>query len=597
MPAKLPPGESDAYLRLAGIRKTFPGVVANDDVDLTVRRGEVHALLGENGAGKSTLMKVLYGLYEPDAGTITLDGERLDLDSPQDAIDSGIGMVHQHFMLIPRLTVAENVVLGDRSHAAREFTWPADLTDSLRGLPGAGVGARLASPARARLPDLGRAADRAASLPGVGTVLGAIERGVVGTTNALTLDLSAPSERIREFAAEYGVDVAPDAPVWDLDVGGRQRVEILKTLYRDVELLVLDEPTAVLAPAEAERLFETLRDLADSGITVIFITHKLDEVGAIADRVTVLRDGQRVDTVPVDSVSRDDLARMMVGRDVLFDVDRPPAAVGDPVLAADGLETTDQRGVGVLSGVDLSVRSGEVLGIAGVSGNGQTHLAACLVGVRDPDAGTVTVGGRDRTGAGPRAFLEAGVSYVPEDRVAEATVPDLSVMHNLMLKSYRADSDRGRIDYGAAAARAERLVEEFDIRGVRDVRETPAGDLSGGNLQKLVLARELSRDPDVLVAHQPTRGVDVGAVEFLRSTILDQRASGTGVVLLSEDLDEVFAMSDRIAVISEGRFVAETTPEEADPETVGLWMGGERTPGDAAADRPGATARPDGGGE
>jgi simple sugar transport system ATP-binding protein len=531
-PCKLPPAESDAYLELSGVRKTFPGVVANDDVDLTVRRGEIHGLLGENGAGKSTLMNILYGLYEPDAGTITLDGERLDPDSPADAIAGGVGMVHQHFMLIPRLTVAENVVLGDRRQAS-----------TVRNDDGA----------------LGKLAN----VP----VLN-------GLLDALTLDMGPPTERIGELTDEYGLDVAPEAPVWDLDVGERQRVEILKALFRDVELLVLDEPTAVLAPDDAERLFETLERLADQGITVIFITHKLDEVTRVTDRVTVLRDGKRVETVDTDDVTENDLARMMVGRDVLFDVDRPAAEVGETVLAAEGLETEDERGYEVLLDLDISVRAGEVVGIAGVSGNGQVDLAESLVGVRDPIGGSVTVDGHDLTGQGPRAFLDAGVSYVPEDRLADATAPELPVLHNLMLKNYREEISLGRLDYDAAAERAERLVSEFDVRGVRDVRTTPAGDLSGGNLQKLVLARELSRDPTVLVAHQPTRGVDVGAVEFLREAILDQRAEGTGVVLISENLDEVFALSDQILVLSDGEIVAETTPEEADRETVGLWMGG-----------------------
>ena len=529
---KLPPADSDAYLELSGVRKTFPGVVANDDVDLSVRRGEIHGLLGENGAGKSTLMNVLYGLYDRDAGSITLDGEPFDPDSPADAIESGVGMVHQHFMLVPRLTVAENVVLGDRKRASR-----VRADDGPLG-------------ALAEVPVLG------------------------GLLDALTLDMEPPTERIRELSEEYGLDVPPEAPVWELTVGERQRVEILKALFRDVELLVLDEPTAVLAPDDAERLFETLERLAADGLTIIFITHKLAEVTRLTDRVTVLRDGRRIDTVETDAVTEDDRARLMIGRDVLFDVDRPAAEIGDPVLEATGLETEDERGFDVLSDVDLTVRSGEVVGVAGVSGNGQVDLAESLVGVRVPDSGSVSVGGRDLTGQGPRAFLEAGVSYVPEDRLEDATAPELSVLHNLMLKSYRGDSEFGRLDYDAAAERAERLVEEFDVRGVRDVRTTPAGDLSGGNLQKLVLARELGRDPDVLVAHQPTRGVDVGAVEFLREAILDQRAEGTGVVLLSENLDEVFALSDRILVLSGGEIVAETTPEEADRGTIGLWMGG-----------------------
>ncbi|MFB6087319.1 MAG: ABC transporter ATP-binding protein [Haloarculaceae archaeon] len=545
------PSDSEVALRLSGIRKTFPGVVANDDIDLTVRRGEIHGLLGENGAGKSTLMKILYGLYDPDAGTITIDGDPVDFDSPQDAIDHGIGMVHQHFMLIPRLSVVENVVLGDREHASR-----------------AGAGGSLAA---------------LADVPGLGALV-----------DALTLDLDRPTDRIRDLTDEYGISVDPTAEVWELDVGQRQRVEILKALYRDVDVLILDEPTAVLAPDEADRLFDTLRMLADRGITIVFITHKLGEVTALTDRVTVLRDGERVDTVPTDSVTENDLAEMMVGREVLFDVDRPPADVGDPVLEASGLETTNERGVDVLEGVDLTVRAGEVVGVAGVSGNGQTDLAEALVGLRDPTAGSIRIGDRDMTGASPRAFVEAGVSYVPEDRIGRGTATELSVMHNLLLKGYR-DEGRGLLDYDAAAERARDLVSEYDIRGVRDVRSTPAGDLSGGNLQKLVLARELSRDPDLLVAHQPTRGVDVGAIEFLRSAILEQRTEGTGVVLLSENLDEVFALSDRILVISDGEFVAETTPEAADHETVGMWMGGE-TDLEGAGDEPAdVTARPDGG--
>jgi simple sugar transport system ATP-binding protein len=548
--------DATAALRLSGITKTFPGVVANDDVDLTVRAGEIHGLLGENGAGKSTLMNVLYGLYEPDAGTMELGGEAYAPDSPADAIDSGIGMVHQHFMLIPRLTVAENVVLGERDRAT------------------SGIGT---------LDRLGVTGIDLRSVPLLGWL-----------REALSLDLDRPASRIRELAEEFGMDVDPRATVEELEVGQRQRVEIMKALFRDVDLLVLDEPTAVLAPDEVEGLFETLRRLADGGMTIIFITHKLGEVTALTDRVTVLRDGERIDTVETADVSEDDLARLMVGRDVLFDVERPPASIGDPVLEATGLSTVDERGVEGLAGVDLTARAGEVVGIAGVSGNGQAALAESLVGLTEPTAGEIRVGDRTLTGEPPRAFLDAGVSYVPADRLEQGTAPELSVMHNLMLKEYRALGRRGQLDYAAAAERARELVESFDIRGVRDVRETPAGDLSGGNLQKLVLARELSRDPDLLVAHQPTRGVDVGAVEFLRSAILDQRAEGTGVVLLSENLDEVFSLSDRILVLSDGEIVAETTPEAADRETVGLWMGGQREVG-AADGREAPAARPDGG--
>jgi simple sugar transport system ATP-binding protein len=539
----------DAFLRMEDVVKEFPGVVANDHVDLTVRRGEIHGLLGENGAGKSTLMKVLYGLYTPTSGAIYLDDRRLSFDSPQDAIEAGIGMVHQHFMLIPRLSVAENVVLGEREPATafrEDATAPGWLPDWLAESP---------------------------------TVRSLARR--------FSLGLDVPGERIQALADEYGFDVDVDASVWELDVGQQQRVEILKALYRDVDLLILDEPTAVLTPNEAERLFDTLRRLADDGLSIIFITHKLTEIESITDRVTVLREGENVATVETADVTRSDLARMMVGREVLFQIDRDPVEIGEPVLRATDLHADDDRGIEALSGVDLRVRRGEVVGIAGVSGNGQSQLAETLVGMRDPTAGSLSVDGTDLTGASARRFLEQGVSFVPEDRLRYGCASDLSVMHNAAMKEFR-DGEFGDgpwLDYDACESYAETLVEEFDVRGVHDVRAVDAGDLSGGNLQKLILARELYRDPDLLVANQPTRGVDVGAIEFVRETILDQRASGTGVVLVSEDLDELFDLSDRILVIYEGEFVFETTPAEADRERVGLEMtgGGATDPGGGAS--------------
>jgi simple sugar transport system ATP-binding protein len=527
----------DPFLRMEDIVKEFPGVVANDHVDFSVRRGEIHGLLGENGAGKSTLMNVLYGLYRPDGGAVYLAGERLDLDSPQDAIRNGIGMVHQHFMLIPRLTVAENVVLGRREPAA-SFRDDAD-----RPWP-----------------------DWLATNP-VATALGRL----------FTLGLDQPRERIADLADQYGFQVDVDARIWELDVGQQQRIEILKALYRDVDLLILDEPTAVLTPNEAERLFETLEQLAQNGLTIIFITHKLKEVTALTDRVTVLRDGEKVDTVETASVTREDLARLMVGREVLFELEKDDVESGAPVMAAEGLYATDDRGIEALAGVDLEIHEGEIVGIAGVSGNGQRELAEALVGLRQPSAGTITVGDTDLTGASARAFIENGVSFVPEDRYRFGCAEELSVMHNAVMKDYRRSEFGDRLlDYDAMRAYAEELVESFDIRGVSDVAEMRAGDLSGGNLQKLILARELSRDPDVLIANQPTRGVDVGAIEFVRKTILEQRGEGTGVLLISEDLDELFELSDRILVIYEGEFVHDSTPEETSPEEVGLEMTGGR---------------------
>ncbi|QLH77740.1 ABC transporter ATP-binding protein [Halosimplex rubrum] len=542
--------DEDPFLRMSGVRKEFPGVVANDDVDFSVRRGEIHGLLGENGAGKSTLMKVLYGLYDADAGSVHLGGEPLDLDSPKDAIDRGIGMVHQHFKLIPRLSVAENVVLGEREPAG-PFRERGDTRDA------DGDGAPADS--NGWLPD-------------------AVRRNRVARALAerFTIGLDASAAEIEALADDYGFDIDVRAPVGELDVGERQRVEILKALYRDVDLLILDEPTAVLTPAEAERLFETLRTLADSGISIIFITHKLAEATAITDRVTVLREGETVGTVETGSVDQSELARMMVGREVLFSLDKECVEPGEPVLDTAGLRAEDDRGIEALSGIDLSVRAGEIVGIAGVSGNGQRELAESLAGVRDPTAGTIAVDGTDLTGEPARSFVDGGVSFVPEDRHEYGCAEELSVMHNAALKELRDDrfDDGPFLDYDELARYAEEIVDEFDVRGVHDVREVPAGDLSGGNLQKLILGRELVRDPDLLVAHQPTRGVDVGAIEFLREAILDQRAEGTGTVLISEDLDELFDLSDRLLVIYEGEIVHETTPEAADRERVGMRMTG-----------------------
>ena len=527
----------DAFVRLSDITKTFPGVVANDTISMSIRKGEIHGLLGENGAGKSTLMKILYGLYSADSGSVWIDGERAAIDSPQDAIASGIGMVHQHFKLIPRLSVAKNVVLGMREPAT---AFRSDSNDG--GFVSSLTGNWLVQSLAARF----------------------------------TLGLDVPEARIQSLADDYGFDIDVTAPVWQLDVGERQRVEILKALYRDVDLLILDEPTAVLTPTEAERLFETLRTLSDGGLSIIIITHKLKEIKSVTDRVTVLRDGSRIDTVETADVTRADLARMMVGRDVLFRIDKDEVVVGEPVLKASNLHTNDDRGIEALSGVDLTVRAGEIVGIAGVSGNGQIELAESVVGVRPVTDGTIRIDGADLTAAPPRTFIEHGVSFVPEDRHKHGCAESLSVMHNAILKGYtdEAFGDSLRLDYEASAAYAEALVDEFDVRGVSDVAETQTGELSGGNLQKLILAREMDRDPNLLVANQPTRGVDVGAIEYIREGLVEQRDQGTGILLLSENLDEIFDLSDRILVMYEGEFVHEVTPEAADRRRIGLEMNG-----------------------
>jgi len=521
------------------ITKTFPGVIANDDVSITVRKGEIHGLLGENGAGKSTLMKVLYGLYSADSGEIYLNDKQLKLSSPQDAIDAGIGMVHQHFKLIPRLSVAKNIVLGRRE--------PASAFRNESGGADSGAFSSLAS-----------------------------NNVLQWLAARFTLGLDEPETKIQSLADDYGFDIDVSAPVWELDVGERQRVEILKALYRDVDLLILDEPTAVLSPTEADRLFETLRKLSDQGLSIIIITHKLKEVQSITDRVTVLRDGEDVGTVETADVSRRELAQMMVGREVLFEIKKESVSIGKPVLEASNLRADDERGIEALSGVDLTLHEGEIIGVAGVSGNGQMELAETLVGVREATDGSVSINGEELTHKPPRSFIENGVSFVPEDRHRDGCAESLSVMHNAIMKGYTSNEfgEGLRLDYESTASYTGSLVDEFDIRGITDVSEITAGELSGGNLQKLILAREIDRNPDLLVANQPTRGVDVGAIKFIRERLLEQRDSGTGILLLSEDLDEIFDLSDRILVIYEGEFVYETTPEAADRRRIGLEMNG-----------------------
>ncbi len=537
------------FLELDGILKQFPGVVANDHVDLRVKRGEIHGLLGENGAGKSTLMKILYGLYTQDSGTIYLDGERLELASPQDAIDAGIGMVHQHFQLIPRLSVAKNVVLGEREPAS------AFRMDGTSG---------------GLLPESVRSNSIVQSL-----------------ARLFSLGLDVPKRRIQQLADQYGFDIDPDAKVWELGVGQQQRVEILKALYRDVDLLILDEPTAVLTPTEAEQLFDSLERLAAEGLSVIFITHKLTEVESVVDRVTILRDGENAGTAAVSDVSKADLAEMMVGREVLFDIERDGAERGEPVLELRNVGAESDRGIEALSGIDLTVREGEVVGVAGVSGNGQKELAEVTAGIRDVTAGSIRIGGSDLAGATPKEFVEKGISFVPEDRLRYGCAAELPILHNAVMKEFTDTRFGGKasLNYDELTAYAETLVEEFDVRGVDSVAETKAGDLSGGNLQKLILAREISRDPDLLIANQPTRGVDVGAIEFIREALLEQRQNGTGTLLISENLDEIMDLSDRILVIYEGEFVHETTPEAADRDRIGLEMNGGGA-GNDTDDRP-----------
>ena len=503
-------------LELRGITKRYPGVVANDRVDFDLRRGEVHALLGENGAGKSTLMNILYGLTRPDEGEILIRGERTGFASAKDAIEQGIGMVHQHFMLIPVMTVAENVVLAAEPR------------------------------------------------------------------NGLLLDYETARSRVAELSARYNLAVDPDERVEKITVGQQQRVEILKALYRDAEILILDEPTAVLTPQEAEELFGIVRELTAQGTSVIFITHKLNEVLEIADRITVLRRGKTIDTVPTKGATEEGLARLMVGRDVLLRVEKQPHNPGEVLLEVEDLHVFDDRGIEQVAGVGFQVRAGEIVGIAGVDGNGQTELIDAIAGLRRPSSGTIRVGGHELRHHTAREALDAGIGHIPEDRQRRGLVLEFTLAENIALHDYcfAPASSHGWLFPGRLVERAGVLIEEFDVRGGGPL--TKASSLSGGNQQKLVAAREIARDPKVLIAAQPTRGVDVGAIEYLHRRLVEERDRGRAILLVSLELEEVLSLADRVLVMFEGRIVAEHRAGASEAE-VGLEMlGGERGTGAAA---------------
>jgi general nucleoside transport system ATP-binding protein len=500
----------DLVLEMRDIRKEFPGVVANDSVSFDVRRGEVHALLGENGAGKSTLMNILYGLYRPDAGEIRLNGKHVSFSSARDAIEAGIGMVHQHFMLIPVMTVAENIVLG---------------TEPVKG--------------------------------------------------GVFLDEAAADRRVADMAKSFKFAVDPDALVEDIGVGQQQRVEIMKALYRNADLLILDEPTAVLTPQEASDLFEILRTLQREGLSIIFISHKLNEVLEIADRITVLRRGKTIETVPRAGATEETLARAMVGRDVLLRVEKPPASPGDVLLEVRDLHVRDDRGIEKVRGVSFDVRAGEIVGIAGVDGNGQSELIDALTGLQKIESGSATIAGRELTHANARDALDAGIGHIPEDRQRRGLVLEFSIAENIALHDYAKPpvGHYGWLFPGRMITRARTLIREFDVRGGGP--KTLAEGLSGGNQQKLVAAREISRDPKVLIAAQPTRGLDVGAIEYLHRRLVTERDEGRAILLVSLELDEILSLSDRILVLYEGEIVGEHTGEVSE-EQIGLEMLGGR---------------------
>ena len=516
-PKKMKLGE--VILEMRGITKRFPGVLANDQIDFDIKAGEVHALLGENGAGKTTLMNVLYGLWRPDAGEIRIRGKRVVLKSPKDAIELGIGMVHQHFMLVPPLTVTENVILGLKS------------------------------------------------------------------TRGPLLDLDRAEKRIVELSKKYGLKVDPKAKIEQLSVGERQRVEIIKTLYRGAQTLILDEPTAVLTPPEVKELMEIIRQMAKEGLAVIpFITHKLPEVMAISNRVTVLRRGKVTARIGTKRTDERELAKKMVGREVIFRVKRRKVRMGKVTLEVKNLGALNDRGLPALKNVSFSIREGEILGVAGVAGNGQREMAEVLTGLRKATGGKVYTQGKDMTNKSPGKFIDQGVGHIPEDRLGMGLIMDFSIAENMILETHSKSPFSHRwfmpfnrkwfLNKKEIDKHADRLISEYNI--VTPSKDVPARNLSGGNLQRLILARELSRNPKILIANQPTRGLDVGATEFIREKVIEQREKGMAIMLISEDLEEIISMSDRIAVMYEGKIVGLIPAAKAKIKEIGLMMAGAK---------------------
>jgi len=508
--------EKKIVLEAKGITKQFPGVLANDHVDFDLREGEVHALLGENGAGKSTLMNILYGLYKSDSGEIKVNGEVMHLSSPKDAIHHGIGMVHQHFMLIPVFSVTENIMLGaETDHRA------------------------------------------------------------IQSDAALTrLDRKEVAKKVSQLSDQYGFKIDPEAIIGDLPVGVQQRVEIVKALYRKASILILDEPTAVLTPQEADDLFRIVRELKQRGVSIIFITHKLKEVLAVADRITVMRGGKVVGSAEPATTTEQQLATMMVGREVLLTVDKDEAKPTNEVLQVENLHVRDQRGLETVRGISFHVRAGEVLGIAGVQGNGQTELAEALTGLRAVESGKISLGEKDLTGKSPRAYTETGMAHIPEDRQKHGLILSYTIADNLILCDYYKlpFSKNYVLQQGAVDENARRLIQEYDVRTPSPY--VSAGKLSGGNQQKVIVARELSRQVKLIIANQPTRGLDVGSIEYIHKEIIQMRDQGVAVLLISAELDEIMALSDRIAVMYRGEIVTTVEGGKVSREQLGLWMAG-----------------------
>jgi ABC-type uncharacterized transport system ATPase subunit len=496
-------------VEMQDITLKFPGVLANDHVNFTLKNGEIHALLGENGAGKSSLMNVLTGLYKPQEGIIRLHGKQVSFNSPKDAIANGIGMVHQHFMLVPNESVTENVLIG------------------------------LNNP-------------------------------------SFFLNLRKYDQKIRDLSEQFGIKVDPTAKIWQLSVGEQQRVEILKVLYRGASTLILDEPTAVLAPQEADELINTLKNMAKRGKSIIFISHKLNEVRAVADRLTILRKGKvTAQGVDIEGLTKEDLASLMVGREVLFDLHKDAQQAGEVVLRVENLSVANNKNLPAVHSISFEVRQGEIFGIAGVAGNGQSELVEAITGLRACE-GCILLEGNDVANKPPMASISQGLAHIPEDRIGVGSAPNLSLTNNMIMKTYDNDpiSSGWQVNYTTAKEHAETLKKEYDI--IAPTVRTEARKLSGGNLQKLILARELSSTPRLVVAMQPTRGLDVGAIEAVQGLLLHQRALGCAILLISEDLDELLQLSDRIAVIYEGEFSGIVDPATVDINTIGLMMTGSK---------------------
>ena len=509
------------------IVKRFPGLVANDGVDFEAQKGEIHGLLGENGAGKTTLMNILYGLYRQDSGDIVFEGTPVHIDSPKHALELGIGMVHQHFKLIPRLTVLENVVLGLRPEIPPKLQGPGFLNSARRKF-----------------------------------------------SEIFGLDMKTAEAKVMELAEQFGLKIHPHAKIWELSVGEQQRVEIIKALYRKAKLLILDEPTAVLTPQEVDSLFEMLQTMVRQGYTIIFITHKLNEVLNACHRITVLRNGKLVSTVKSSESTQKDLAKLMVGREVLFHLEKTENTPGEEILRVENLTVLNDKGLQAVRGASFSIREGEILGLAGVSGNGQTELIEAINGLRPVESGEIYFHRQNVTNAPPKRIIEQGVGYIPEDRMTVGLATGMSITENTLLKKQNnSQFNRGWfLNYSAVKEDSERLVQEYDVR--TPSTSIPVGRLSGGNIQKIILAREISRNPQLLIASQPTRGLDVGAIEYVQTALLEQKSQGKAILLVSENLDETMHLSDRIAVIYEGQIARILETKNTDRREVGLIMAG-----------------------